>query len=147
MSRFAALFENASDSRRYATTLAGVVGLLVTGYAVVHGAQVMRAFGGLTVSVGVNEAWAFEFLRLYVTRAPVLTLLLLGIPALNVLRGGSVVLSPLLPAALLLGMAMAIYGVPPKLLNVPEPAAVAGLVLGLVGTGVGIAGREVLNRE
>lgn len=132
----AVLFGRWNDQRRIGTLLGSVVLLLFTGYAVVAGAELMTVY--LERTIGRPRSGILFFLELYLVRAPLVVVFLLGIGAGNAVRGGDVVTSSALPTAILLGMAFATFGFPPLLLNVFYQGVPAGILLGAVGWLAGI---------
>lgn len=131
-----ALLGRWDDRRRIATLLGSGVVLLVAGYAIVNGARLMPTY--IERTIGLRERSIQFFLELYLVRAPLAVLFLLGVATANAVRGGNVVTSAALPTALLLGMGFAVFGFPPKLLNVFYQAIPAGILLGVIGWLMGI---------
>ncbi|WP_157971740.1 hypothetical protein [Halorussus litoreus] len=125
-----------TDQRRIGALLGSFVVLLFTGYVVVTGAELMTVY--LERTVGRPRSGIVFFLELYLVRAPLVVVFLLGIGAGNAVRGGDVVTSSALPTAILLGMAFATFGFPPLLLNVFYQGVPAGILLGALGWSVGI---------
>lgn len=132
----AVLFGRWNDRRRLGTLLGSVVLLLVTGYVVVTGAELMTAYFERTI--GRPRSGIPFFLELSLGRAPLVVVFLLGLGAGNAIRGGDVVTSSALPTAILLGMAFATFGFPPLLLNVFYQGVPAGILLGALGWLAGI---------
>jgi hypothetical protein len=89
-------------------------------------------------TVGLRERSIQFFLELYLVRAPLVVGFLLATAAGNAVRGDNVVTSAALPTALLLGMGFAVFGFPPKLLNVFYQAVPAGVLLGILGWLLGV---------
>lgn len=124
------------DQRRIATLLGSGVLLLLAGYAIVNGAQLMTVY--LERTIGLRERSIQFLLELYLVRAPLVIVFLLGTAAANAVRGDNVVTSSAFPTALFLGMGFAVFGFPPKLLNVFYQAVPAGILLGILGWLLGI---------
>lgn len=119
------------DQRRIGTLLGSVVLLLLAGYAIVNGARLMPVYIERTIEL--RQRSVQYFLEMYLVREPLVVVFLLGAAAANAVRGGNVVTSGALPTALLLGIGFAVFGFPPKLLNVFYQAVPAGILLGLLG--------------
>ena len=113
--------------------------LLVLGaYGIVRGEQVFKTYLNLTVELGTSEAGVWLFLEVFVSQAPSLTIVLLGLAGYNAYRNGGLLGSCLLPTAVMTGMSLGVYGIPPMLTNVVEPAIPGGVILGIVGWMLGI---------
>jgi len=136
-----ALLGRWDDQRRLATLLGSGVLLLVAGYAIVNGAQLMTVY--IERTIGLRERSLQFFLELYLVRAPLVVVFLLATAAGNALRGGNVVTSVALPTTLFLGMGFAVFGFPPKLLNVFYQAVPAGILLGILGWLLGLGAVRV----
>jgi xanthosine utilization system XapX-like protein len=135
------LFGRWNDQRRIATLLGSIVLLLLAGYAIASGARILPTY--LERTVGLRQRSIQYFLEIYLVRAPLVVVFLLGVAAVNAVRGGGVVTSGGLPTALLLGMGFAVFGFPPKLLNVFYQAIPAGILLGVLGWLLGIGAVQI----
>lgn len=125
-----------NDQRKIVSLLGSVVLQFLIGHSIVNGAQLMTVY--LERTVGLRQRSVQYFLELYLLRAPLVIVFLLGVATANAIRGGNVVTSGALPTALLLGMAFATFGFPPMLRNVFYQAVPAGILLGVLGWLVGI---------
>lgn len=137
------LFGDRGTARGMARSLTSIVLVLLSGYAVLRGRDAMMAFLDVTIDLGVSST-DLLLLEILVTQAPLFTVLLVSLAAVRSYRNGGLIVSSLLPTALLLGMGFAIFGFPPKLRNVVEPSVPIGLVLGVAGWLLGRASRRAL---
>lgn len=140
------LFTDRKNAWKIARSVTSIVIVLLSGYAILRGRDAMMFFLEVTINQGVSST-DFQLLGILVTQAPLFAILLVSLAGIGAYRNGGIVVSSLLPPALLLGMGFAIFGFPPKLRNVVEPSIPIGLIFGVVGWLLGRAGRHAFKSQ
>lgn len=102
-------------------------------YGIISGSKAIEVFFERTVQDGVLATGFHTFLIVFLNEATLFTLIIVFTSAASGYVSKITPISVIIPPAVLSGITLAIFGVPPVMTNVIQPTIIGGILLGLIG--------------